>query len=474
MEYLPLFFALHDAPVLLVGGGRVALRKARLLIAAGARVTLVSPDIDHELETMLSAAGGSWQQDIYRPSYLDDMLLVVAATPDPTVNGSIAVDASDRKIPVNVVDSPQLCSFVFPSIVDRSPLIIAIGSSARSPVLARLVRSKIEALIPAAYGRLAAFTGRFREAIKLAVPAQGQRRRFWEQLVKGPVGEMVLAGQEDRAAELVQKYIDNPDEPHRLGEVYLVGAGPGDPDLLSFKAARLLQAADVILYDRLVTPEILDMARRDAERIYVGKRRADHAVPQKNINQLLLDLAKEGKCVVRLKGGDPFIFGRGGEEIELLAEHGIPFQVIPGITAASGCACYAGIPLTHRDHAQSVRFVTGQLNNELVDLPWQELASPNQTVVFYMGLQGLSSICRELQAHGRQGGTPIALIEQGTTSNQRTLTGTLATMEELVARQEVHAPTLIIVGEVVQLHGKLSWWGEADEPGNWPPAAGVV
>ncbi len=474
MEYLPLFFSLRQAPVLLVGGGRVALRKARLLIEAGASLTLVSPDIDHELENMLSAAGGTWQQDVYRQSYMDDVLLVIAATPDQAVNASVAAHAAARNIPVNVVDSPELCSFVFPSIVDRSPLIIAIGSSARSPVLTRLVRSKIEALIPAAYGRLAAFTGRFREAIKKAAPEQGQRRRFWEQVVNGPVGEMVLAGQEDRAAQLVQKYIDNPDEPHRLGEVYLIGAGPGDPDLLSFKAARLLQAADVVLYDRLVAPEILDMARRDAERIYVGKRRADHRVPQKNINQLLLDLAKEGKCVVRLKGGDPFIFGRGGEEIELLAEHGIPFQVIPGITAASGCACYAGIPLTHRDYAQSVRFVTGQLRNDRVDLPWDELAKPNQTLVFYMGLQGLPAICRELQANGVQGDMPIALIEQGTTPNQRTLTGTLATMEELVAAHEVHAPTLIIVGEVVQLREKLSWWGEAAEPGNWPPTAGVV
>ncbi len=474
MEYLPLFFSLRNKPVLLVGGGRVALRKARLLIDAGASVTLVSPDIDHELETMLTAAGGCWQQDVYRPSYLDGALLVVAATPEQSVNASVAADAAAGNTPVNVVDSPELCSFVFPSIVDRSPLIIAIGSSARSPVLARLVRSKIEALIPAAYARLAAFTGRFREAIKKAAPGQGQRRRFWEQVVNGPVGEMVLAGQEDRAAELVQKYIDNPDEPHRLGEVYLIGAGPGDPDLLSLKAARLLQAADVVLYDRLVAPEILDMARRDAERIYVGKRRADHAIPQKNINRLLLHLAKEGKCVVRLKGGDPFIFGRGGEEIELLAQHGIPFQVIPGITAASGCSCYAGIPLTHRDYAQSVRFVTGQLKNERVDLPWDELARPKQTLVFYMGLQGLPVICRELQANGMPKETPIALIEQGTTSNQRTLTGTLAAMEEIVAGQDVHAPTVIIVGEVVQLHGQLSWWGEAAQPGNWPPTAGVV
>jgi uroporphyrin-III C-methyltransferase/precorrin-2 dehydrogenase/sirohydrochlorin ferrochelatase len=474
MEYLPLFFSLQEAPVLLVGGGRVALRKAGLLIEAGARVTLVSPDIDHELETLLTQHGGTWKQDVYRPEYLAGVNLVIAATPDREVNSAVASDARGRALPVNVVDDPQLCSFVFPSIVDRSPLLIAIGSSAKSPVLTRLVRSKIEALIPAAYGRLAAFTGRFRKAIKKAVPGHGQRRRFWEQVVDGPVGEMVLAGQEQKAAELVQRYIDNPAGAHSLGEVYLIGAGPGDPDLLTFKAARLLQAADVVLYDRLVAPKVLAMARRDAERIYVGKRRADHSVPQQQINQLLLDLAQQGKCVVRLKGGDPFIFGRGGEEIELLAEHGVPFQVIPGITAASGCACYAGIPLTHRDYAQSVRFVTGNLKNDRVDLPWAELISEQETLVFYMGLSGLPAICTELQAHGRAGDTPVALIEQGTTAHQRTLIGTLATMVEIVAGHTVHAPTLIIVGGVVNLHPQLSWYGESKEPGSWPAPSGMV
>ena len=458
--------------MLLVGGGQVALRKARLLIKAGATVRCVSPDIDHELDAMLGDAGGSWQQQPYAAEHLQGVALVIAATPDSAVNRQVAADAGERNIPVNVVDCPELCNFVFPSIVDRSPLVIGISSSAKSPVLARLVRSKIEAMIPAAYGRLAAFTGRFRDAVKKAAPGEGQRRRFWEQVVGGPVGEMVLAGREEEAAALVQRYIDNPEQAHSLGEVYLIGAGPGDPDLMSFKAARLLQLADVVLYDRLVAPEIVDMARRDAERIYVGKRRADHVVPQGQINALLLKLAQEGKCVARLKGGDPFIFGRGGEEIEQLAEHGIPFQVIPGITAASGCACYAGIPLTHRDHAQSVRFVTANLKNDALDIPWSELLNERETLVFYMGLQGLDTICQELQSHGRSGDTPLALVEQGTTSNQRTLTGTLATMTEQVRGINVHAPTLIIVGEVVRLREQLSWFGESSEPGSWPPPAG--
>lgn len=474
MDYLPLFFSLRDSPVLLVGGGSVALRKARLLLAAGAQLTVVSPQIDSELQRMLKAAGGAWHQTRYSGEHLQGKLLVVAATPDREVNKIVASDAAAGDIPVNVVDDPEHCSFIFPSIVDRSPLLIAISSSGRSPVLARMVRNKIEALIPAAYGRLAIFAGRFRRALKEEVPEPNQRRRLWERFINGPVGAMVLAGREEAAAELLQSSLEEPSTKRSQGEVYLIGAGPGDPDLMTFKAARLLQAADVVLYDRLVSPQIVDMARRDAERIYVGKQRAEHAVPQQHINQLLLDLALQGKCVARLKGGDPFIFGRGGEEIELLAQHEVPFQVVPGITAASGCASYAGIPLTHRDHAQSVRFIAGHLKNNRMDLPWSELASEGQTLVFYMGLLGLPQMCAALQQHGRSPATPVALVEQGTTVHQRTLVGTLATMEELVTTQEAHAPTLIIVGEVVKLRDQLSWYGEAEQPGNWPPTPGVV
>ena len=473
MEFLPLFFQLRGSRVLLVGGGRVALRKCRLLTRAGAAVTCVSPDIDHELDDLLRSTGGDWVIARYSSDKLEGMSLVVAATPDDTVNQQVAADARARQTPVNVVDSPELCSFIFPSIVDRSPLVIGISSSARSPVLARLIRSRIEALVPSAYGRLAAFTGRFRDAVKAVATEEGQRRRFWEQVVNGPAGELVLAGREEEAASLVQGYLDNPRQAQPIGEVYLIGAGPGDPDLLTFKAARLLQLADVVLYDRLVTPEVLDLARRDAERIYVGKRRAEHAVPQGRINQLLLDLAQKGLCVARLKGGDPFIFGRGGEEIEQLASHGIPFQVVPGITAASGCASYAGIPLTHRDHAQSVRFVTGNLKSDRLDLPWDELVTDRETLVFYMGLKGLGTICSELIAHGRGPATPVAIVEQGTTRNQRTLTGTLGTLAEKVKGVSVHAPTLLIVGDVVTLRDKLEWFGEARESSPWPPVAGV-
>jgi uroporphyrin-III C-methyltransferase/precorrin-2 dehydrogenase/sirohydrochlorin ferrochelatase len=459
MQYLPVCLQLRGAPVVLIGGGTVATRKARLLLRAGASLTVVAPEINPELEALLAQHGGNWQQSSYRETDLHGRFLVIAATPDRRVNEQVHRDATAHNLPVNVVDSPDLCTFIFPSIVDRDPLIIAISSSGRSPVLARLLRRKIEAMVPAAYGALAVFAGRMRERVKAVIAEETPRRLFWEQVMESAVAEQVLGGRESRAEALLEDMLQNTGNIHR-GEVYLVGAGPGDPDLMTFKAVRLLQSADVVLYDRLVADGILEMARRDAERIYVGKRRDDHALPQTEINQLLLDLARQGKRVIRLKGGDPFVFGRGGEEIALLAAHGIPFQVVPGITAANGAACYAGIPLTHRDHAQSVRFVTGHLRDGSVNLPWAQYQSEAETLVFYMGLVGLPVICEQLVAHGRSPDTPVALVERATSPEQRVLIGTLETMTELVAREQPRAPTLIIVGTVVSLHSGLAWFGE--------------
>jgi len=455
MQFLPLFHKLQGRPVLVVGGGEVALRKARLLAEAGACLRVVAPDVRRELQAM---AG---EQGVFLRGYQSDDLqgvgLVIAATDDEPLNARISAEAQALGIPVNVVDAPALCSVIFPAIVDRSPLIVAVSSGGDAPVLARLIRAKIETWILATYGQLANLGKRFRERVKQLFPDVQQRRVFWEDVFQGQIAESVFAGKLEEGERLLEARLAGA-APRALGEVYLVGAGPGDPDLLTFRALRLMQQADVVLYDRLVAPAIIDLCRRDAERIYVGKRRADHAVPQEQINQLLIDLAKQGKRVLRLKGGDPFIFGRGGEEIEQLAAKGVPFQVVPGITAASGCAAYAGIPLTHRDHAQSVRFVTGHLKDGSSNLPWQDLVSPGQTLVFYMGLVGLPGICAQLIAHGRSGATPAALVQQGTTQNQRVFTGTLATLPELVAAHEVHAPTLVIVGEVVTLRDKLAWF----------------
>ncbi|MDD1968383.1 siroheme synthase CysG [Pseudomonas putida] len=457
MEFLPLFHNLRGARVLVVGGGEIALRKSRLLADAGAVLRVVAPQIGTELRELIDSSGGEQILRGYGESDLDGCVLIIAATDDEPLNAQVSADARQRGVPVNVVDAPALCSVIFPAIVDRSPLVIAVSSGGDAPVLARLIRAKMESWIPPTYGHLAGLAARFRHQVKNLFPNVQQRRAFWEDVFQGPIADRQLAGQGAEAERLLQAKIDG-EAPSASGEVYLVGAGPGDPDLLTFKALRLMQQADVVLYDRLVAPAILELCRRDADRIYVGKQRADHALPQDQINQQLVALAKQGKRVVRLKGGDPFIFGRGGEEIEELAANGIPFQVVPGITAASGCAAYAGIPLTHRDYAQSVRFVTGHLKNNTTDLPWKDLVSPAQTLVFYMGLIGLPIICSELVRHGRSADTPAALIQQGTTTNQRVFTGTLANLPQLVAEHEVHAPTLVIVGEVVTLRDKLAWF----------------
>nr|WP_313408901.1 siroheme synthase CysG [Pseudomonas sp.] len=455
MQFLPLFHKLQDRPVLVIGGGEVALRKARLLSDAGARLRVVAPEIRNELQELAGDEGCFLRG--YVSDDLQGVALVIAATDDEPLNARISAEAQAQGIPVNVVDAPALCSVIFPAIVDRSPLIVAVSSGGDAPVLARLIRAKIETWIPATYGQLANLGKRFRERVKQLFPDVQQRRVFWEDVFQGHIAESVFAGKPEEGERLLEERLAGA-APRALGEVYLVGAGPGDPDLLTFRALRLMQQADVVLYDRLVAPAIIELCRRDAERIYVGKRRADHAVPQEQINQLLIDLARQGKRVLRLKGGDPFIFGRGGEEIEQLAAEDIPFQVVPGITAASGCAAYAGIPLTHRDHAQSVRFVTGHLKDGSSNLPWKDLVAPGQTLVFYMGLVGLSGICEQLIAHGRSGATPAALVQQGTTQNQRVFTGTLETLPQLVAQHEVHAPTLVIVGEVVTLRDKLAWF----------------
>ena len=457
MDFLPLFHNLKGRTVLVVGGGEIALRKARLLSEAGAALRVVAPEIEAQLNELVITGGGQALVRGYQTGDLSGCVLAIAATDDEPLNARVSEDARALGMPVNVVDSPDLCTVIFPAIVDRSPLMIAVSSGGDAPVLARLMRARIETWVPSVYGELAGLAKKFRAQVKARFADVQQRRVFWEEVFQGDVAERALAGQQEEAERLLVEKLSGA-QPKSLGEVYLVGAGPGDPDLLTFRALRLMQQADVVLYDRLVAPAILDLCRRDADRIYVGKQRAAHAVPQDQINQLLVTLAKEGKRVLRLKGGDPFIFGRGGEEIEELAAHDVPFQVVPGITAASGCAAYAGIPLTHRDHAQSVRFVTGHLKDGSCDLAWSELVAPSQTLVFYMGLVGLPVICEQLIAHGRAADTPAALVQQGTTVNQRVFTGTLGNLAERVASEQVQAPTLVIIGEVVQLREKLAWF----------------
>ena len=458
MDFFPVFFDIKNKPCLVVGGGEVATRKGGMLMQSGGLITVVAPELTDTLKELADAGKITHIAEKFRPEHLGVAVLVIAATNDRAANEQVSVAAKQLRIPVNVVDNPDLCSFIMPSVIDRSPLVIAISSGGTSPVLARVIRAKLETFIPAAYGRLAHFAASFRDQVKDKIlPAK--RRIFWEKVLQGPVAEMVLAGQDQTAREVLQKMLatDSDDTPPR-GEVYLVGGGPGNPDLLTFRALRLMQQADVVVYDNLVSPAVLELVRRDAERIYVGKKRADHAMRQENINELLVKLAQEGKRVVRLKGGDPFVFGRGGEEIETLAAHGIPFQVVPGITAATGVSSYAGIPLTHRDYAQSCVFVTGHLKDGSVNIDLTGIAKTNQTIVIYMGLMGLPTLCQELVAHGLPITTPAAIVQQGTTYQQKVVTGTLATLPELAANAHMKPPTLIIVGEVVKLQDKLAWF----------------
>ncbi|MBS97534.1 MAG: uroporphyrinogen-III C-methyltransferase [Oceanospirillaceae bacterium] len=462
MDYLPLFFNLKGRQALLIGGGDVALRKARLLVRAGARVRVVSREVHAELDELVDAHGGQVVIGEYHPALLDDMALVIAATDDEALNERVHFDAVERSLPVNVVDNPPLCTFVFPAIVDRSPIVIGISSGGQSPVLARLLRAKLETWIPSGYSRLGQLVGGFRDRVKARFNNVNERRKFWEKILQGEVAERVFAGRDEEAAQLLEAELASETPGREVGEVYLVGAGPGDPELLTFKALRLMQQADVVVYDRLVSPQVLDLCRRDADLIYVGKARDNHSVPQPGINALLVEHARKGHRVVRLKGGDPFIFGRGGEEIEELKANGIPFQVVPGITAASACSTYAGIPLTHRDYAQSVKFVTGQLKNRTSDLKFDELVHPNQTIVFYMGLHTLERLCSGLMEHGKPGDTPVAIVSQGTSPDQRVLTGRL---DDIVARQaeaQLPAPAIVIMGEVVELQSRLAWFGQTE------------
>jgi uroporphyrin-III C-methyltransferase / precorrin-2 dehydrogenase / sirohydrochlorin ferrochelatase len=459
MDYLPIFIDIKDRACLVVGGGAVAARKARLLQRAGGRVTVVAPQLSAEMQAYIDCGFAYHRARRFIESDLKDQALIIAATDDEAVNRHVAELAKARGLPINVADNPSMGNLILPSIVNRSPVQIAISTGGSSSVLARRLRASLESYVPAAYGRLAELAKDFRPEVRRRIPDSVQRRRFWEQTLQGPVAEAALTGRIHAAREMLKAAIDNaPDHAALTGEVYLVGAGPGDPDLLTFRALRLMQQADVVVYDRLVSAPILDLVRRSAERVYAGKYPRGPAVAQEEINALLIRLAKAGKRVLRLKGGDPFVFGRGGEEIATLIDEKIPFQVVPGITAANGCAAYAGIPLTHRNYAHACVFVTGHLRNNVADLNWEMLAQPRQTLVFYMSLQGIQTICARLIQQGLPATTPAAMIAHGTTPAQRVLIGNLATLPGLVARSHVKAPTLTIVGEVVRLHEKLHWF----------------
>ena len=470
MDYFPIFLRLAGEPVLVVGGGEVAARKVDLLLRTSAQVRVVAPELVPGLAERAAAGEIVHLAAEFRPEHLEGVRLAIAATDKHAINAWVARQAERRNIPVNVVDDRELSRFIVPAIVDRSPVVVAVGSSGDAPVLTRRLRERLESFLPQRLGALAKLAGKLRPTIKARIESPARRRRFWENFFDSSLAGDVLAGREDAAdpalpGRVVDSFVQLARSPQEAGEVVLVGAGPGDPGLLTLRGLRALQNADVILYDRLVSDEILDLARRDAERIYVGKTAGGAQVSQEEINAQLVRLALQGKRVCRLKGGDPFIFGRGGEELEALAAAGVRFEVVPGVTAAAGCAAYAGIPLTHRDHAQSLVFVTGHAKAEAGEdssaLDWSQLARPSQTVVFYMGLGSLERILLRLREHGAPDSRAAAIVEQGTRATQRVVTGTLADLARQAHEAGVQSPALLIVGEVARLHDTLRWFNTA-------------
>ncbi len=461
MKYFPLNIELNKKPVLLIGGGEVAERKLDLLVKADACLTVVSPSFTDYLLTFEKKDNITFVHSEYNSSLIGEgkYSFIIAATNNEDLNKQIAKDANARNILVNVVDRPEICDFIFPSILERGPITVSVSTGGASPVLARMLRTKLETLIPGGYGKLAKIVSDNRVLVRKKFKKFKSNRIFWEEVLNSKFVDLVLSGQEKNALDYLETMINNFDEKKKSqGEVYLVGAGPGDPDLLTFRALRLMQQADIVLYDRLVHPDIIELVRRDAQKIYVGKERDHHVVRQTEINQLLVKFAKEGNRVLRLKGGDPFIFGRGGEEIERLVDENVSFQVVPGITSASGCSAYSGIPLTHRDYAQSCIFVTGHLKDGELVLNWKKLIQPNQTIVFYMGLVSIQIICEKLIEHGLDEDTLSAVVQQGTTQNQRVFTASVKDMPKLVKKEKPMPPTIFIIGNVVTLRDKLNWF----------------
>jgi uroporphyrin-III C-methyltransferase/precorrin-2 dehydrogenase/sirohydrochlorin ferrochelatase len=466
MDYLPIFLDVKGTPSLVVGGGFLAARKADLLLRAGCKLTVLAPVLGEELVRLAETHDFEHRTGELTAADLAGCMVVFGCSHDPAINRKLCELAADAGILVNITDEPDSCDFIMPAVLDRSPLLVAVASGGASPLLTRMLKARFETTIPATYGRLAEFSGGYRERIKKRIPNMTRRRRFWEDIIDGAVAEYVYSGQLAQAESLMERLLDEAaidGDKTPIGEVYLVGAGPGDPDLLTFRALRLMQQADVVLYDRLIGDGILNLVRRDASRIYVGKRPKDHTLSQEEIGRMLIRLAQEGKRVLRLKGGDPFIFGRGGEEIEALSENGINFQVIPGVTAAAGCAAYAGIPLTHRDHAQACIFVTGHDRDGKPDLNWDSVIQPDQTVVVYMGLSSLGQITEGFIMHGADPATPAAVVENGTREGQRVITGTLATLPGKTTQAGIRSPALIIVGSVVTLRDKLAWFADTTQ-----------
>lgn len=456
-SYLPLAFRLDTLSVLIVGGGAVAAHKFRLLEGRCRQIHVWAKTAHPEIIKAAEKKNVMLRLSEVTESELEKTLphqgLIFAATDNAELNKLVSRKAHEYRVPVCVVDNQELSSFITPAYVMRDPVQVAITTGGTSPVLARRLRQKIEQLLPAELGKTAWFMASRREWIKKQLPDMEMRRRVWEDFMDNAAFEAALAGDEGGAQSGLEALVKGDKS---RGEVWLVGAGPGHADLLTLAALRLMGNADCVLYDKLVSKDVLDRVRRDAERIYVGKERSHHILPQGEIHAEMVRRAHKGERVLRLKGGDPFIFGRGGEEMEALLKEGISVRVVPGVTAANGCGASAGIPLTHRDCAQSCIFVTGHTREDgSLDLHWPSLARKGQTVVIYMGLSPLRKLCDQLMVHGLPGDWPVAVIEKGTSPDERVVVGTLQTISASVLSEGIKSPAIIIVGEVVAHRGKL-------------------
>jgi len=474
VDYLPVSLDIRNNWCLIVGGGEVAFRKLKMLLKAGALVELMSPEFSEDIISLsqktdffgkikLSANNYSTEND---KELLSGYKLVIAATDSPLINRAVSVSAEKNNVIVNVVDNLELSSMIMPAIIDRSPLVVSVSTSGVAPILARKIRERIEWLLPTNLGGLIKRLQKLRNSAKNNKLSLIQKKSFYEWFLEKYFDENLneknkpLANKDIVERDLYDQFVDSEIriDSQVKGKVYLVGAGPGDPELMTVKALKILQKADVVLYDSLISDEILSQIRRDAKLVHVGKRAKRHIMSQLQINQCLVDYAQSESIVVRLKGGDPFIFGRGGEELQVLARLGIPYEVVPGITAAAGCASYAGIPLTHRDHTQSIRFITGHQQSNGKELDWYSLAKDKQTLVFYMGLTSHQVIIENLLKHGLSKNMPVAVIENGTLINQRVIIGELRELHQLIKQHKVKSPSLIIVGEVAALSKELAWF----------------
>ena len=470
MEHLPINLDVKNRKIIVVGGGTTAARKAEMALRCGAIVSSFAPELNDDFLDIRDHPNFTHEGRPFTEEDIQSSMIVYAACETPELNNRLADIAKKAGVLINIIDNPAACDFIMPAIVDRSPVIVTISSSGSSPVLARIIKSHLESSIPATFGELAKLIGKYKDIVKSRIRTVRNRRHFWENIIDGTVADLLHAGNGKEAHKRLQEELDNAAKESEsktpaMGEVYLVGGGPGDPDLLTFRALRLIQRADVVLYDRLISRGLLNLVRRDAKRIYVGKLPDKHAMQQEEISQLLADEAKKGRRVLRLKGGDPFIFGRGGEEIMTLVEQGVPFQVVPGVTAASGSATYAGIPLTHRDHAQACVFVTGHGKDGQIAMDWNALIQPRQTIAIYMGRSALPALMKEFINQGADAGLPVAVIDNGTRQNQRVVTGTLETIANIADRADLKGPSMIIIGTVVTLREKLNWFKPDENAG---------